>query len=150
MGTYTELLSQIVFGSKNHLPFLNRENEEKLFGYIAGICRNKKCLPYIVGGYRNHLHIIISIPPSIAISHLVKEIKNASSYMMKDDKILFRDFISWQEGFSAFSYQKSVKDELVRYVRNQKEHHKKRSFVEELVELYREFEVEFDLRYLSG
>jgi REP-associated tyrosine transposase len=70
--------------------------------------------------------------------------------MMKDDKILFRDFVSWQEGFIAFSYQKSVKNELVRYVGNQKEHHKKQSFVEELVELYRKFEVEFDLRYLSG
>jgi putative transposase len=149
MGTYTELLFQIVFGSKNHLPFLNHDNEEQLFRYIAGICKNKKCQPHIVGGYRNHLHIIISIPPSIAISNLVKEIKNASSCMIKDKKSLFPDFISWQEGFSAFSYQKSAIDDLVSYVRKQKVHHKRQTFVEELLEFYREFEVEFDLRYLN-
>ena len=150
MGTYTELLFQIVFGSKNHLPFLNKENEETLFRYIVGICKNKKCQPYIVGGYKNHLHIIISIPPSIAISYLVKEIKNASSYMMKENKTLFPDFVYWQTGFSAFTYQKSVKAVLIKYVKNQREHHQRQSFVEELVGLYEDFGVEYDIRYLNG
>jgi putative transposase len=102
MGTYTELLFQIVFGSKNHLPFLNHDNEEQLFRYIAGICKNKKCQPHIVGGYRNHLHIIISIPPSIAISNLVKEIKNASSCMIKDKKAYFRILSPGKKGLVLF------------------------------------------------
>jgi putative transposase len=65
MSTYTQILYQLVFGSKDYTPFLSKENEEIIFGYIAGVLKNKSCHSYIVGGASNHIHIITHIHPTI-------------------------------------------------------------------------------------
>jgi REP element-mobilizing transposase RayT len=81
MSTYTQILYQLVFGTKDHIPFLSRENESILFGYIAGILKNKSCHSYIVGGASNHIHIITHVHPTLAPAFLIKDIKIASHKM---------------------------------------------------------------------
>jgi REP element-mobilizing transposase RayT len=146
MSTYTQILYQIVFSTKNRKPVLLKENREKLYKDIWGILKNKNCHLYRINGVEDHLHVITHLHPSISLSNLVKDIKLGSSSYMKENQ-LFPDFDGWQEGYAAFTYTINEKEGLIRYVQNQEEHHKKMTFKEELVVLLKEHNVEFDERY---
>jgi REP element-mobilizing transposase RayT len=148
MSTFTQILYQIVFGSKNIIPFIHSENKFRLLKYMAAICQNKKCLPYIVGGARNHIHLIISLHPFQALSGLIKDLKVAFNHMMSENHDLFRSFPGWQVGYGSFTYHYSSKEQLIKYVEKQDEHHKMISFEEELIELCKEFGIENNLKYL--
>ncbi|MGN8224031.1 IS200/IS605 family transposase [Gracilimonas sp. BCB1] len=147
MSTYTQLLYQIVFSTKNRKPVLNKDKRKELYKYIWGILKNKKCHLYQINGIENHIHIITHIHPSIAISSLVKDIKLASSKFIKKNE-LFSDFQGWQSGYGAFTYSIEAKDRLIEYVRNQEEHHKLISFLEEYKALLNEHDVSFNEQYL--
>jgi len=148
MSTYTQILYQIVFGSKDYTPFLSTENENILFSYIAGILKNKSCHSYIVGGASNHIHIITHIHPTEAPAFLIKDIKIASHKMILENDKLFSHFTGWQVGYSGFTYHISSKSYLIRYVENQREHHKVYSYKQELTELLKEHSVDYIEDYL--
>lgn len=148
MSTYTQILYQIVFSTKSRKRILRKENRSKLFKYIWGILKNKKCHLYRINGVEDHLHIITHLHPSIALASLVKDIKLASSAHIKKNE-LFPGFSGWQEGYAAFTYSIDAKDKLIEYVKNQEAHHKKKSFKEELIELLLKHGVEFDEKYLE-
>jgi putative transposase len=148
MSTYTQILYQVVFGSKDYTPFLTTENENMLFVYIADILKNKQCHSYIVGGACNHIHIITHLHPSVPLSLLVKDIKLASHKMILENNSLFSHFTGWQAGYSAFSYNISSKARLINYVETQKEHHKIKSFKDELTCLLKEHSVDYIDDYL--
>lgn len=148
MSTYTQFLYQLVFGSKDHLPFLSSKNQDILFGYIAGVLKKKSCHSYIVGGACNHIHIITHIHPAVCPSYLIKDIKEATHKLILREKPLFPGFPGWQVGYSGFTYQISARDSLINYVINQPEHHKKFSFKEELIRLLNENEVDYKEEYL--
>jgi REP element-mobilizing transposase RayT len=147
MSTYTQIIYQIVFGTKNRERVLKKESREELFKYISGLLSNKKCHLYRVNGVEDHLHIVTHIHPSIALASLVKDIKVASSEYIKTNK-LFSSFIGWQEGYGAFTYGLHEKDRLIEYVKNQEHHHRKKTFREEYIELLNEHEISFDEKYL--
>jgi len=148
MSTYTQILYQIVFGSYDYTPFLTSENENLLFSYIAGILKNKSCHSYIVGGASNHIHIITHLHPTVAPAYVVKDIKLASHKMILENDKLFSHFTGWQVGYSSFTYHISSKSKLIKYVENQREHHKIFSFKTELIELLKEHSVDFNEDYL--
>jgi putative transposase len=148
MSTYTQILYQIVFGSKDYTPFLSSGNEPILFAYIAGILKNKSCHSYIVGGASNHIHIITHIHPTVALSLVVKDIKMASHKMILERSELFSHFPGWQVGYSAFTYNISSKDNLIKYVENQRKHHEVLSYKEEVIHLLKEHKVDFIDEYL--
>ena len=148
MSSYTQILYQIVFGSKDYTPFLTTENENKLFAYVAGILKNKSCHSYIVGGVSNHIHIITHIHPAISLANVVKDIKLASHKMILENSLLFSHFTGWQVGYGAFTYHISSKVHLIKYVENQKVHHKVISFKDELKRLLKENEVDFNEDFL--
>jgi len=148
MSTYTQILYQIVFGTKNHLHTLNDdENRTELFKYIYGILKNKKCHLYRLGGISDHLHIVTHLHPSIALADLIKDIKLASTEHIKK-KNLFPEFTGWQEGYGAFTYSIKEKQPLINYVQNQAEHHKIVTFREEFIALLKDHGIEFDEKYL--
>jgi putative transposase len=146
MSTYTQFLYQLVFGSKNHLPFLTPENQDILFGYIAGILKNKSCHSYIVGGAFNHIHIVTH--PAVRIAYLVKDIKEACHTLILRERSLFSNFPGWQVGYSGFTYHISSKKSLIKYVGNQSEHHKAISYKDELIQLLNEHGVDYKEDYL--
>ena len=102
---------------------------------------------YIINGVEDHIHIVTHLHPTVSLSSLVKDIKLASSIYIKENN-LFEDFINWQEGYGAFTYSIKEKDRLIEYVKNQEEHHRKKSFREEYVKLLGEHGIEFDEKYL--
>jgi putative transposase len=148
MSTYTQILYQIVFSTKKREKTLKKENRTELYQYIWGILRNKKCHLYRINGVEDHLHIIMHLHPTIALSSLIKDIKVASSGHIKE-KGLFPDFQGWQEGYGAFTYSIGAKDALIEYVKNQEAHHAQFSYQDELRGLLEEHGVEFDEKYFE-
>jgi len=148
MSTYTQILYQIVFGSKDYTNFLNNENQGMLFAYIIGILKNRNCHSYQVGGYENHIHIVTHISPTVNLADLVREIKKASHEMMARDETLFPRFPGWQVGYGAFTYHISMKSTLINYVLNQEQHHRKVIFKEELLQLLDQNLVSYKEEYL--
>lgn len=147
MATYTQILYQIVFSTKNAENTMDFSKAENLYRYIWGVLKNKNCILYRVNGTENHIHIVTHIHPSVSISDLVKDIKVSSSKWLKEQD-LFPYFQSWQEGYGAFTYHINQKEILVNYVKNQREHHHKKTFKEEYIELLKEHGIEFDEKYL--
>lgn len=148
MGTFTQTLYQIVFSTKYRKKTLSKDERPELFKSIWGILKNNKCHLYRINGVEDHIHIITSLHPSVALANLVKDIKLGSTSFIKEKKI-FPDFAGWQDGYSAFTYSIEAKDNLIEYVKNQEEHHKNKTFKEELIELLKEHGIEFDEKYLD-
>lgn len=147
MSTYTQILYQLVFSTKNRERTLGKVNREKLYRYIGGILKNQKCHLYRIGGIEDHIHIITHIHPTIAPAHLIKDIKISATQFIKKEK-LFSHFTGWQDGYGAFRYHIEAKNDLIKYVKNQEEHHKKETFKEEYIRLLNENGIEFDEKYL--
>ncbi len=148
MSTFTQILYQIVFGSKDYTAFITWENQGKLFGYIVGMLNKRNCHSYQVGGYVNHIHIVTHLSPTINLADLVREIKKGSHEMMVRDKESFPDFPGWQVGYGAFTYHISMKPVLINYVLNQEKHHKGITFREEMIYLLNDNLVSFKEEYL--
>jgi len=147
MSTYTQILYQIVFSTKERKPVLLKENRPLLFRYIYGVLRNKNCHLYRINGIEDHIHIIISLHPSVSLSSLAKDIKISSSLFLKENN-LFLDFSGWQEGYGAFTYSYGEVNKLIEYVKNQEEHHKNITFREEFIAMLNEHQITFDPKYL--
>ena len=114
---------------------------------MSGIIKGKNQKPIIVNGVTNHVHLFIGLKPSIALSDLVRDVKNNTTNFINDQKFI-RGKFSWQEGFGAFSYSHSQIDQVYQYILNQEKHHCKRSFKEEYMEFLHKFEIEYDEKYL--
>jgi putative transposase len=105
--------------------------------------KEKNCVLYRIGGIEDHTHIVFSLHPSIALADLVKDIKLATSDFIKKNN-LFPTFAWWQKGYGAFTYNIEAKDALVAYVKNQEEHHKTIGSKEEMMDLLKDFGIEFE------
>jgi putative transposase len=147
MSTYTQILYQIVFGTKHRERTLVKKDRNELFKYITGILNKKNCHLYRINGIEDHLHILTHLHPSVSLAGLIKDIKLASTTFIKE-KQLFPNFGGWQDGYGAFTYSIKEKNVLIEYVKNQEEHHRSQTFVEEYTALLKEHEIEFDERYL--
>lgn len=148
MSTYVQILYQIIFSTKHREKTLSKEFRPELFKDIWGILKNKNCHLYQIGGVEDHLHIVTSIHPSVALATLVKDIKLGSTSFIKEKKI-FEQFNGWQDGYAAFTYSIEAKNNLIEYVKNQESHHHKKTFKEELIELLKEHGVEYYDKYLE-
>ena len=146
MGSYTQILYQVVFRTKNNVPAMLKPSRQTLYEYMAGILKNKNCFCYQIGGVEDHLHLVFSLHPTVALADLVKDLKIASNKMIKETKI-FPLFSSWADKYSAFTYAFEAKDQLINYVKNQEAHHAKKNLADELRELYKEHGIELDERY---
>ncbi len=146
-NTYSQLYVQIVFTVKGRANLISKNNREELQKYIAGIIQNREQKLMSIFCMPDHVHILVSIKPSISISDLVRDIKAGSSKFINDSKWIKSKF-NWQEGFGAFSYSKSQIDTVIKYILNQEEHHNKKSFKDEYLEYLKQFDIEYDERYL--
>ncbi len=147
MGTYTQLLYQLVLGTKYRKPVLTKDRRDELYNYIVGILNEKNCHPYRINGVEDHIHILTHIHPTVAVSSLVKDIKMAcSDYIRREG--LFKDFDGWMNGFGAFTYSIKEKDRLIQYIINQEEHHRHKNSLSEFRKLLQEHKIPFDEKYL--
>ena len=147
MSTYTQILYQLIFSTKSRNPCMTKQNRRALFAYIYGVFKNLNCHVYRINGVEDHIHFCFSLHPSIALSDLVQKIKHAGTTIIKEEK-LFPNFNGWQDGYSAFTYDQNAKNNLIDYIKNQEEHHKKETFIEELKRLFEEHGIDYNEKYL--
>ncbi|MBP7181797.1 MAG: IS200/IS605 family transposase [Flavobacterium sp.] len=147
MSTYSQIYIQIVFAVKNRQALIANSWQEELYKYVTGIVQNKGQKMLAINGMPDHIHILIGMKPSCCLSDLVREIKKSSNSFVKEKEFSKYKF-EWQEGFGAFSYSHSSLDNVIGYIKNQKEHHKKRSFKEEYIDFLEKFQIEFKDEYL--
>jgi putative transposase len=147
MGSFTQTLYQIVFSTRHRKKCMIKEQRDQLYRYMYGVLKNKNCHTFKINGVEDHLHIITSIHPTIALASLVKLIKVSSCGFIKENK-LFKNFDGWQSGYGGFTYAYKDRFNLINYVERQEEHHRKKEFMVELKDLYIEHEIEFDEKYL--
>lgn len=126
---------------------MNSKDRPELFQYIHGILKNKKCHLYRINGVSDHIHIVTHVHPTVAVASLIKDIKLATTEYIEFE-FLFPGFDGWQDGYGAFTYSIGAKDNLIEYVKNQEEHHRKKTFREEYIKILEEHEIEFDEKYL--
>ena len=146
-NTFSQIYIQIVFAVKGRESLIDKLWEEDLFKYITGIVQNKQQKMLAINGMPNHIHILIGMKPTCCLSDLVREIKKSSNEFIKEKKITPHQF-QWQEGFGCFSYSHSALDNVIVYIKNQKEHHKKTTFKEKYISFLKKFEIEYDDKYL--
>ena len=146
-GTYSQIYLQVVFAVKGRENLISQSWKDELHKYIAGIIKEKEQKPIIVNGMPDHIHAFIGLKPSMRISDLVRDIKNNSSKFI-NEKGYVKGKFSWQEGYGVFSYSHSHIERVYNYILNQEEHHRKKTFKEEYLELLRKFEIEFKEAYV--
>ncbi|MCF8324170.1 MAG: IS200/IS605 family transposase [Leadbetterella sp.] len=146
-GTYSQLYIQIVFAVKGRQNLIEKEWRDELHKYISGIITSKGQKSIIVNGVADHIHCFVGLKPAMAISDLVRDIKNNSSKYVNENGWVKGKF-RWQEGFGSFSYSHSHIDNVYRYILNQEEHHKKKTFKQEYLEFLEKFRIEYNEKYL--
>lgn len=145
--TYSQIYIQTVFAVKNRKALIKSDWEEDLYKYITGIVQNQGQKMLAINGYYDHVHLFIGMKPTCCLSDLVREIKKSSNSFIKEKRFTTYDF-QWQEGYGAFSYSHSQLTDVIQYIQNQKQHHKKKTFQEEYLAFLKLFEIEFKNEYL--
>ena len=142
-GTFSQIYIQVVFAVKGRENLIQKAWKDDLHKYLAGIVKEKGHKSIIVNGMPDHIHSFIGLKPFMALSDLVRDMKNNSSNFI-NDRNLVRGKFSWQEGYGAFSYSKSDVNNIFKYILNQEQHHQKKTFREEYIKLLEEFEIEYN------
>ena len=137
----------ITFSTKNHYPFIDTTIKDRLWDYLGGICKSLECYPIQVGGHNDHVHILCLLSRKISQAKLIEEIKKSSSKWIKTITPRYSKFY-WQDGYGIFSVNPSEIGVVVKYIKNQEEHHRKQTFKEELIAFLRKYRMDYDERYL--
>jgi len=146
-GTFSQIYIQIVFAVKGRQNLIHSSFEEEVYKYISGIISGKRQKSLAVNGMADHIHLLVGLKPAMCISDLVRDIKNNSTNFINEHNWLKTKF-SWQEGFGAFSYSESNYGKVIDYIKNQKQHHQRKTFRQEYVSFLKNFNVPFDDKYL--
>lgn len=137
----------IVFSTKHREALIHPPYEGELHAYIGGTCKELECPVLIVGGYTDHIHILCMLSTKLPLMTLVQKVKAASSKWMKTKDQSLENFF-WQDGYGAFSVNPSEVDVVVKYIKNQHEHHRQKNFKEEYTAFLKKYNVSFDERYV--
>lgn len=145
---YTKLIYHIVLRIRHGTAPIVEAYERNLFMYIFGFCKNHQCVLYRINGMPDHVHLLVGLHPTIAVSSFVHDQKIATNNFMRANRDNFPDFASWEQGYCALTYSEADKNRVVEYIINQKEHHRRVSARDELIALLQECGVEYDERYI--
>jgi putative transposase len=140
-------LMHCTFSTKERYPFISPELELRLWPYLGGIARENRMKALAIGGTEDHVHALLSLPGMMSFAKAVQLIKGGSSKWVHDTFPRQEKF-QWQEGYGAFSVSASQVPKTIAYINNQKEHHRKRTFKEEFLELLNKHGIEYDSRYV--
>jgi putative transposase len=138
---FSQISIQIVFAVKHRQALIQPHWEASLYKFITGLVQSKGHKMLAIGGMPDHVHIFIGLKPAEALSELVREIKWASTRYVAEQQFSSFKF-EWQNGYGAFSYSRSHRNQVCQYILNQKEHHKKFNFQNEYLTMLNNFEID--------
>ena len=145
-STYVSLYYHIVFSTKLRLARIRGPWQERLYSYLGGVLRGLKAVSEGTGGTEDHVHILASLRAAHCLAEVVRDLKSSSSKWVHE--VIGDPYFGWQDGYGAFTVGKSQVEDVKEYIRSQKEHHRKRTFQEEFLDLLRENGIEYDKRFL--
>ncbi|MDR2116731.1 MAG: IS200/IS605 family transposase [Planctomycetaceae bacterium] len=145
--TFSQIYIQIVFAVKHRKALIHSSWKDELYKYITGIVQAKGQKMLAINGTSDHIHFLIGMRPACCLSDLVREIKKSTDVFIKEKRFLSYPF-QWQDGFGAFSYGHSAIGNVIQYIQQQEEHHRKKSFKEEYIAFLHKFEIEFENEHL--
>ena len=146
-NTYTQLNIQLVFAVKGRDSLLKKSFRYELFMYISGILKEINQFPLAVNGYLDHVHVFFEMNPKNSVSEISRILKSNSSKWINDKNFLMNKF-NWQSGYGAFSYSRSHRDKVIKYIMNQEKHHKKKTFKDEYLDFLTSFNIKHEKKYL--
>ncbi len=146
-NTYTSLHYHVIFSTKVRERWITPDIEQRIWAYLGGIANENKMTPLKIGGVEDHVHLVLGVHPTVAISQALKLLKTGSSSWVHNTFPSMKGF-GWQDGYAAFAVSKSLLPEVIAYVEGQREHHKTRTFQEEYLAFLRKHEIDYDDRYV--
>jgi putative transposase len=146
-NTFTCLKYHVVFSTKHREPWLRVDVQERVWTYLGGVARQNGFNPLLIGGVDDHIHMLLGLPPTVAVSEALKRVKGGSSGWIKQN-IQGCGSFSWQDGYGAFTLSKSQESEVKDYIRKQREHHRVKTFQEEYRALLDRHGIKYDERHL--
>ncbi|PWD99701.1 transposase [Marinilabilia rubra] len=146
-NTYTQFNIHLVFAVAKRENVINRVFEGRLYEYFGGILKDSGHFPLAINGYLNHAHLFFELNPKQSVSDIVRDLKTGSSGWINKNRFLPGVF-GWQPGYGGFSYSRSQRSNVIRYIDGQKEHHRKVTFREEYLGMLEKYGIEFKNEYL--
>jgi REP element-mobilizing transposase RayT len=146
-NTYSQISIHAVFAVKGRENFITRDWRDELHRYISGIITENNAKSLAVGGWKDHVHIFFGMPVTTCIADFMSIIKASSSKWINEKRFVKGKF-QWQSGYGAFSYSKSQRDGVIKYIMTQEDHHRIKTFKEEYLKMLADFAVEYDAKYL--
>jgi REP element-mobilizing transposase RayT len=145
-STHLSVHYHLIFGTKNHEPFIASAWRPRLHAYMGGILSSLDVTPEIVGGVEDHIHALVGLGATHRLADVLRELKSSSSRWVHEE--IHLPAFAWQEGYGAFTVSASQRETVRRYIEGQEEHHRTRTFREEYLEFLRKSGVDFDPRFL--
>ncbi|MBK6936024.1 MAG: IS200/IS605 family transposase [Chitinophagaceae bacterium] len=146
-NTYSQITIHCVFAVKGRENCITKKWRDELHRYIAGTITKNGTKVLAVGGWKDHVHILVGLPVTISIADFMRIIKANSSKWINEQNFVPGKF-QWQSGYGAFSLSKSQRDTVVKYIMTQEEHHKTTSFRDEYIKMLADSEISFDEKYI--
>ncbi len=146
-NTYTQLNIQLIFVVNGRDNILKNTFRSDIFKYISGILKEAHQFPLAVNGYLDHVHAFFELNPKTSVSEIARIVKTNSSKWINENNFIGNKF-NWQTGYGGFSYSHSQRDTVIKYIKNQEQHHKKKTFKEEYLEFLTAFDIKHDKKYL--
>lgn len=143
----SKLYVHIVFHVKNNIVQIKKEDKKELYAYMGSIIKDNDSIPILINGTGDHVHILCIMSKNIALAKLMEEIKRHSSRWIKTRGLHYQKF-AWQGGYAGFSVSQSLLEKTKHYIENQEKHHSKRLFKDELELFLKEYNIDYDERYL--
>jgi len=145
--TYSNLLVHALFSTKKRAPLLDAELKVELFSYMGGIITQLRGKPLLIGGPKDHVHLLFVLPCSLSVADLMEKVKANSSKWVKN-RWQNRSHFAWQTGYTAFSVSQSNLESVKRYIASQETHHRRITFQEEVLAFLKKHEIAYDPRYV--
>ncbi len=146
-NTYSQVYLQFVFSVKGRQSLINPKHNDELQKYITGIVQNRNQKMLAINNLPDHLHLLVGFGTTMSMADFMEGVKAISSKFI-NEKGWIKGKFEWQRGYGVFSYSRSQIDDVIQYIINQQEHHKKKTFKAEYLEFLKKFDVEYDERYL--
>ncbi len=128
--SFNKIWIHAIWGTKHRAPFINQKIEKKIHQFLSEQLREIGCPVRIINGMPDHIHCLFLLNPQKSIAEVIKQIKGSSSHYINQDNLMVEKF-SWQTGYAAFSVSESAVERVFQYIKNQKEHHRKKTFQQE-------------------
>lgn len=146
-NTYSQVNVHCIFSVKGRENIITSEFRDRLHSYMSGILKNDGAFPLAVNGWKDHVHVFFELPMTMSVADLIRNLKATSSKWINDNGFVKGTF-RWQEGYAAFSYSRSQRDDVIRYIMEQERHHAAKSFREEYMDLLQKYGIAYDEKYV--